>query len=109
MLGATDSSHNVRLVMDRRFLWYKFYFSHFPFFLRCLSSVCSETCSFVCGGRAILHSLRKLQVKKISFVSYKNVRLGILLNSFSYQAKTSCEMYTQQFCLTNPAPSTHET
>ena len=36
MLGATGSPRNNRLVMDRRFLWSKFYFSRFPFFLRCL-------------------------------------------------------------------------
>lgn len=29
-----------------------------------------------------MHSLHNLQLKKISLVSYKNVRLGILLNSF---------------------------
>ena len=55
MLGATSSPRNVRLVMDRRFLWSKFYFSHFPFFLRCLLSVCTKTCSFVCGSQAIVH------------------------------------------------------
>ena len=37
MLGATGSPRNIRLVMDRRFLWSKFYFSHFPFFVPCPS------------------------------------------------------------------------
>jgi hypothetical protein len=77
MLGATDSPHNIILVMDRRFLWSKFYFLHFPlslsffFFWSLPMSVCCKAYSFVCGSQAVVHSLHKLQIKKMSLVSYK--------------------------------------